>query len=220
MRKGYMRTNKKTEGNETVSVRERKRFAEMERHMEYSFLYSARFDQDFPSKAAEYRKLLKLGEYGYVMNIEIDSVEENSSIDIKKIPGYLPLNTMTNIPILGSVRAGYGGLANQEILGYEPTSVTDADAYFYLEVEGNSMSPMINEGDLVLVKKQTSVDSGDLAVVIVDDEEGVVKKVNYGKDYIELISINPYYPVRRFENEDVLSVSVVGKVVESKRKYY
>ena len=79
-----MRVNRKTEGNEAFGVRERKRFAELERHMEYSFLYAARFDQDFPSKAAEYRKLLKLGEYGYVMNIEIDSIEEDSSIDMKK----------------------------------------------------------------------------------------------------------------------------------------
>ena len=79
-----MGKNKKAEDKDTLGVRERNRFAEMERHMEYSFLYSARFDEDFPSKAAEYRKLLKLGEYGYVMNIEIDSVGENSSINIKK----------------------------------------------------------------------------------------------------------------------------------------
>ena len=79
-----MKTNRKTGSSDTVSVRERKRFAEMERHVEYSFLYAARFDEDFPSKVAEYRKLLRLGECGYVMNIEIDSVEENSSINIKK----------------------------------------------------------------------------------------------------------------------------------------
>ena len=79
-----MKTDRKTGHNDTISAKERKQFAEMKRHMEYSFLYAARFDEDFPSKAAEYRKLLKLGEYGYVMNIEIDSVGENSSIDIKK----------------------------------------------------------------------------------------------------------------------------------------
>ena len=81
------------------------------------------------------------------------------------------------------------------------------------------MEPLINGGDLVLVRKQTSIDSGDIGVFAVDEDEGVVKKVVYGKDFIELHSFNHYYPVRRFENEDVLSVRVIGKVIESKRKW-
>ena len=71
---------------------------------------------------------------------------------------------------------------------------------------------------MVLVHKQSSVDSGNYAVVVVDDENGCVKKVKYDSDWIELHSINPYYPVRRFEGEDVLKIRVVGKVIEVKRK--
>ena len=63
------------------------------------------------------------------------------------------------------------------------------------------------------------MDSGTYAVVIIDDDDGVVKKVRYGKDWIELISENPYYPPRRFEGEDVQRVRIFGRVMESKHKF-
>ena len=47
---------------------------------------------------------------------------------------------------------------------------------------------------------------------LLDGEEGLVKKVVYGSDWIELHSINPYYPVRRFDGEEVLRLRVVGLV--------
>ena len=69
---------------ERGSEREQKKRAELERHAEYSFVYAARFDEDFPAKVGEYGRILKLGNHGYVMNIEIDSLEEDSELDIKK----------------------------------------------------------------------------------------------------------------------------------------
>lgn len=81
------------------------------------------------------------------------------------------------------------------------------------------MAPRIMEGDLVLIRAQRSVDSGTLAVVTVDGEEGVIKEVHYGDDWIELRSYNPYYPVRRFEGEDVTEICVMGRVIKSERKY-
>ena len=57
------------------------------------------------------------------------------------------------------------------------------------------------------------------AVVMIDEEDGVVKKIVYGPDFIELHSINPMYPVRRFENEDVTRIRVFGLVREIKRKF-
>ena len=54
---------------------------------------------------------------------------------------------------------------------------------------------------------------------IFDDEEGVIKKIVYGPNFIELHSINPMYPVRRFENENVLRIRVFGLVRSIKRKF-
>ena len=132
----------------------------------------------------------------------------------------IPIGEMIRLPVYGRVSAGNGVLATNDIVGYEWADKKYADEeYFFLSVKGDSMSPKIEEGDLVLVRKQTSVDSGSYAVVTLDDEEGLIKKVVYGKDWIELHSVNPYYPIRRFDGKDVLKINVVGLVIESKRKF-
>lgn len=126
------------------------------------------------------------------------------------------------IPVIGRVAAGLGCLTDNEIVGYESINANDirgGGEYCFLRVVGDSMYPKIEEGDLALVRCQTSVDSGSIAVVIVDDEDGVIKKVVYDTDFIELQSINPMYPPRRFENEDVLRVRVFGLVKEIKRRF-
>lgn len=126
------------------------------------------------------------------------------------------------IPVVGRVAAGMGCLAEDNIIDYEPiskSSLTQGEDYVFLNVVGDSMYPKFEEGDLVLVRCQTSVDSGSFAVVIIDGEDGVIKKVVYDKNWIELQSINPMYPPRRFEGKDVLRVSVYGLVREIKRKF-
>lgn len=130
---------------------------------------------------------------------------------------------LIELPIIGSVRAGPGGAVLEEIVGTEPVSrhsiKGSAEDFFWLEVEGDSMQPKLEPGDLVLVRRQTSIDSGSLAVVIIAGDEGTVKKVKYEKDWIELHSFNPYYPVRRFEGENVLDIYIAGLVMEMKRKF-
>ncbi len=68
----------------SLGKREKKEIADLTRHMEYSFMYTARFNEDFLERLEEYKKILKLGKKGYVMNIEIDSVDEMSGVNIKK----------------------------------------------------------------------------------------------------------------------------------------
>ncbi|MBQ3463440.1 MAG: helix-turn-helix domain-containing protein [Clostridia bacterium] len=127
-----------------------------------------------------------------------------------------------SIPVIGRVAAGMNCLAESNIIGYESvlrTDIVPGEDYVFLRVIGDSMYPEFKEGDYVLVRLQTSVDSGSYAVVIIDGEEGVIKKVVYDKNYIELRSINPMYPPRRFEGADVLRVSVYGLVKEIKMKF-
>ena len=132
------------------------------------------------------------------------------------------LSTFVKIPVYGEVSAGLGCLAEDNIIGYElvsPESINKYENYFFLKVKGDSMEPEIRECDLALIQKCTSVDSGSVAVVIIDDENGVIKKVNYGDDWIELVSFNPYYPPRRFEGADVQRIMVVGLVKQIVRKF-
>lgn len=136
---------------------------------------------------------------------------------IKNAIPYTPARSM--VPIIGTVRCGPGGLAYQDIQGTEPADVADASEYFWLRAEGDSMAPEIREGDLVLVHIQPEVDSGALAVVIVDGEEGMLKKYVRKDNAVILMSLNQEYPPRVFVGEEMNLVKVAGKVVESKRKY-
>lgn len=147
-------------------------------------------------------------------NVQVsDLIEEHSDLPPNAYPAEL-----CRLPVIGKVSAGNGVLAEDNIIGYELADARYGNGdYFYLKVKGDSMFPKIEEGDLVLVHKQDSVDSGNYAVVVVNGEEGLVKKVKYDKEWIELVSVNPYYPVRRFEGRDVLQVRVIGKVVKINR---
>lgn len=120
-----------------------------------------------------------------------------------------------NVPVYETVSAGFGAAAVNSVIDYIPLpfkTKAEADETLCIRVKGDSMSPKIEDGDLIQVVKQTSVDNGDVAVVLIDGEEGLVKKVEYDTDYIKLISFNPYYPPIEFRGEEVLRVFVVGKV--------
>ena len=119
------------------------------------------------------------------------------------------------IPLFESVSAGFGAYAANEIVDYIPTVIKneyDVDDTIAIRVTGDSMYPKIEDGDIIIVRKQESVDSGDIAVVLLDGDEGLVKVVEYGKTWVELISLNEDYPVRRFEGAEVERLRVVGKV--------
>lgn len=138
--------------------------------------------------------------------------------------GEIPLDTMILVPVVGLVRAGYGGLAFECDMGYDTVDAKvisgyNKDDFFYLKVKGDSMEPRLYEGDLVLVRRQSSIDNGSYGVVTIDDEEGVVKIVNYDKNSITLISQNHNYPPRKFSGADVQRIRVIGKVIESKSKF-
>ncbi len=120
------------------------------------------------------------------------------------------------IPVFDSVSAGFGCYADSSAVAYRPTPISnslDAENYLWINVRGDSMSPKIEDGDRILVRRQDSVENGSVAVVMIDDE-AVVKKIKFGRDWLELHSFNPYYPVRRFEREELLRIRIVGLVKE------
>ncbi len=122
------------------------------------------------------------------------------------------------VPVFESVSAGFGALAENEIVDYIPVVIEnpcDVKDTIAIKVTGDSMYPKIEDGDIIIVRKQESVDSGDIAVLLLDDNEGLVKRVVYGDTWIELHSINPEYKTRRFDEADVLRLRVVGKVIGS-----
>lgn len=119
------------------------------------------------------------------------------------------------IPIYETVSAGFGALAVNDIVDYRPHCFKvnqEAAESLFIRVRGDSMYPKIEDGDLILIHKQDSVDSGAIAVVLIDGEEGLVKKVIYGDSWLELQSINPMYMPRRFAGKEMSRVQILGKL--------
>jgi repressor LexA len=119
------------------------------------------------------------------------------------------------IPLYESVSAGFGAVAIDEVIDYVPLFIPnpiEARETLCIRVTGDSMYPKIENGDIIQVHKQDSVDSGSIAVVLLDNEDGLVKKVVYSDTWIELHSINPMYKTMRFNGPDVMRVRVLGKV--------
>lgn len=155
--------------------------------------------------------LLKIAEY---FGVSIDYLLGNEPIKTN-ITEVIPASQIYQIPVFATVSAGFGAYAANDVVDYMPIVLTnphDAPDMLGIRVHGNSMYPKIEDGDTVIVRKQSSVDSGDIAVIMIDGEEGVVKKVVYGETWVELHSINPEYMVRRFEGEDLQRLRVVGLV--------
>lgn len=144
-----------------------------------------------------------------------------SNIDFDTIPGNnlgmlsLRANALQVVPVYENVSAGFGATANNYVIDYAfvdcPTAY-EAENTICAKVTGDSMYPKIENGDTVQILKTDSVDSGTLAVVLVDKEEAFVKKIVYGPTWIELHSINPMYPVMRFEKNEMNRVDILGQV--------
>ena len=129
-------------------------------------------------------------------------------------PAFTPYG-LVGIPVVGTVRAGYGALAYEEDYGTEPASVKDPSSYFYLVVRGNSMEPRIREGDLALVHKQPTLDSGDLGVLVYGEGEGTLKRYVVRGSSVILQPFNPDYEEKVLTGEELDHLYVVGKVVKT-----
>ncbi len=128
------------------------------------------------------------------------------------------------VPVLGYVRAGRPNDATQQIIGYETISADLAKEgeIFGLRVKGASMEPKFSDGDTVLVLKKPEVENGQIAVVVVGNEEATVKKVSFQKEGITLIPTNPdfmpiYYTAAECRD---LPVTIAGLVVELRSRSF
>ena len=129
------------------------------------------------------------------------------------------------IPILGRVAAGIPIEAHEEILGYQYINEeyrNDGYSYFALRICGKSMEPTIMDGDIVVVRQQTTVDSGDIAIVLIDGEDATAKEVKESPEGITLVGHNvAVYTPHFYSNKDIeeLPVQIIGKVIQAIRKF-
>ena len=171
-------------------------------------------------------------ESGNIANMGRDKIALLSQI-LKITPGAIAgydlyqkeLNKKSGIkiPVLGLVRAGIPMDAVEHIIDYEEISEEMArqGEFFALQIKGDSMEPKISEGDVVIVRKQPDVESGEIAIVLVNGDEATIKKVQKFNGGINLIPSNSAYDVMTYTNEQIekLPVRILGKVVELRAKF-
>jgi repressor LexA len=126
------------------------------------------------------------------------------------------------LPIIGTVKAGINGLAYTDYQGeaaVDSALVANDANYYWFKIKGDSMiNDGIRPGDLALVREQPEVDNGDIAVVVINGDEGTVKHLYKNGDSIVLQSANPDYPPRIFSGPALSQVRIVGKVTLIQRK--
>lgn len=134
-----------------------------------------------------------------------------------------PTGRGVRIPVLGRVVAGIPIEAVEEILDYEEITpeLAATGEFFALKIRGHSMEPRMMEGDVVIVRRQDDVESGDVAIVLVNGNEATVKRVKKQEDGITLIATNTsVYEPHYYSNKEIeeLPVRILGKVVELRGK--
>ncbi len=122
------------------------------------------------------------------------------------------------VPLLGTVHAGLPIFADENIAEYLPVNSPKSDAkeYFFMQVEGDCMTPdHIIEGSLVLVKKGQVQTNNRICVVRLGDEV-LLRRVQFFEKHIALIPSNPVYSPMIVDSGDV---EIVGQVIESRIRY-
>ena len=136
----------------------------------------------------------------------------------------LPSPTITEdtvtFPIVTRVAAHYDGVSIDESTTGEKIEVPraylkgrKAEEFCAMRVRGDSMFPAFQNGDVVLVLRQSTMNhSGEIGVISYGDDEMTIKRINYadGEDWLELVPLNPAYPPRRIEGVDLESCHVIG----------
>ena len=160
------------------------------------------------------------GETDNMKRTNIVKVADALSISPLAFLGYDISDKKTvKIPIVGHVVAGTPIFAQENIEGMVEINEGDSKGVmFALKAIGRSMEPRIQEGDLLIIHKQDDVESGDMAVILIN-EEATVKQVKKQADGIMLIGFNQdVYEPHFYSNKQIeqLPIRIMGKVVESR----
>lgn len=193
--------------NELKRLREQKGLTQAELAKELNLSSSAIGMYETSKREPSYTILQTIADY---FNVRIQTLLNNNS------------NPFI-IPVLGKVQAGIPLEAIEDIIDYEeiPDEMAKQGEYFGLQIKGDSMSPRFQEGDVVIVRKQASIDNDDIAIMLVNGNDATIKKIKKDKNGIALIPLNPNYQIKYYSNAEIieLPVTCIGKVVELRGKF-
>ena len=127
------------------------------------------------------------------------------------------------IPVFGNVAAGIPIDAITDIEDYEEITeeLAASGEYVALKIKGDSMEPKMSQGDVVIVRVQPTIESGEIAIVIINGDNATCKKVKKTEEGVMLISLNSAYEPMFYSNKQIeeLPIRIFGKVVELRAKF-
>ncbi|MCL2248644.1 MAG: transcriptional repressor LexA [Oscillospiraceae bacterium] len=154
---------------------------------------------------------------GWVREVELEGTVEmglkmsGDFIIERRKQGLKGLETK-KIPLLGTIAAGEPIFADEDF-NYYVECGAEIKADFALRVKGDSMiNARIHDGDIVFVRKQPTVNQGEIAVVLIDDEATLKRFRQYG-NHVVLQAENPAFSDIEFELGEDVNIRILGKAV-------
>lgn len=162
--------------------------------------------------------LKKLKELADLFNIDIDQLAGTDLTDSKSLPNSengINLGKY-RIPIVATVAAGEPIYSEENIEGWIDYDKDPRGHIFACRIKGDSMSPRIQDGDVIIVDEESDWEDGDIILATVNGNDGTCKRIRKYADSIALLSLNPAYDPMIFSAEQVqtLPVEIKGKVVQ------
>ena len=161
-------------------------------------------------------KLIKIADY---FGISLDGVFGRELGKSSDIAGYMSVKARKMVPVIGEIRAGSPIITDETLLGHEFADVDNASDYFYLKIRGDSMKDCgIIDGSLVLFRKQSYAESGDIVACLVDGNSATIKRFHQQGRAVYLNPENKNYSPLRLSTDDFESGSarILGVAAEVK----
>ncbi|MDP2739457.1 MAG: transcriptional repressor LexA [Pseudorhodobacter sp.] len=136
--------------------------------------------------------------------------------------GALPIEAVyaLEIPVMGRIAAGVPIEAISEVshhVAVPGSMLSGSGQHYALEVKGDSMIEAgINDGDIVVIREQTTAENGDIVVALIADSEATLKRFRRRGGMIALEAANPAYETRVYPDHQV---KVQGRLVGLIRSY-
>lgn len=163
-------------------------------------------------KTLRHNKISKLAQILNVSPAYLMGWEEDNSADIPIASNIFPLPQTYRVPRIGSIACGTPILAAENIEEYDFVPV-DIKCDFTLRCKGDSMiGAGINNGDVVYIRKQCTVENGQIAVVVIG-EEATLKRFYHTGDMVQLVAENPTFPPMVFVGEEINQLRIAGRAI-------
>ncbi len=133
-------------------------------------------------------------------------------------------SSIIKIPLLNVIKAEYDYMSQENwenMIEVDKAIVKDSSCFFAFKVKEDSMSPILIENDIVIVKKQEDFENGDLVVAIVNGNEAIIRKGKKAENSILFQPLNTNYEPLIFTYDEVKSIpiTIIGIIKQLKREF-